>query len=120
MLELFGESRLRDEELELLALLAATQHASLSLTERLAKLSRDHTRARRKVRLQGELSTLLSKLERLAPTPTGERFDEQVADILRAALRKTRGKVYGDDGAAKLLGLKPTTLQSKLRKYGVK
>ncbi|MGB5811417.1 MAG: sigma 54-interacting transcriptional regulator [Polyangiales bacterium] len=39
---------------------------------------------------------------------------------LAQALRRTRGKIYGDDGAAKLLGLKPTTLQSKLKKHGLK
>jgi len=31
-----------------------------------------------------------------------------------AALRRTRGKIYGEDGAARLLGIKPTTLLSRL------
>lgn len=35
------------------------------------------------------------------------------------ALRSTNGKIYGDDGAAQLLDLKPTTLQSKMRKLGI-
>ncbi|MEM7435187.1 MAG: sigma 54-interacting transcriptional regulator [Myxococcota bacterium] len=39
---------------------------------------------------------------------------------LARALRRTRGKIYGSDGAARLLGLKPTTLQSKLKKHGLK
>jgi formate hydrogenlyase transcriptional activator len=30
------------------------------------------------------------------------------------------GKIYGADGAAKALGLKPTTLQSKLRSLGIR
>lgn len=34
------------------------------------------------------------------------------------ALRKTGGKIYGDDGAANLLGIKPTTLASRLKKWG--
>lgn len=38
---------------------------------------------------------------------------------LLAALRYTNGKIYGRDGAAKLLDLKPTTLQSKLKKHGI-
>jgi len=38
--------------------------------------------------------------------------------VLRA-LERTRGKIYGPDGAAVLLGLKPTTLQSRMRKLGV-
>ena len=39
---------------------------------------------------------------------------------LVAALRQTGGKIYGPDGAARLLDLKPTTLQSKLKKHGLK
>jgi hypothetical protein len=31
----------------------------------------------------------------------------------------TRGKLHGADGAAALVGLKPTTLQSKLKKHGI-
>ena len=38
---------------------------------------------------------------------------------LLVALRHTGGKIYGRDGAAKLLELKPTTLQSKLKKHGI-
>lgn len=119
-LALHGESRLRDQELELLSMLAAAQHRALERTERLAALCRSHTRTRRQVRLHGELGVLLGKLERLQPAESSERFDDQVADVLRQALRRTRGKIYGEDGAAKRLGLKPTTLQSKLKKYGVK
>jgi DNA-binding NtrC family response regulator len=39
---------------------------------------------------------------------------------IAAALRRTRGKIYGEDGAAKLLGIKPTTLLSRLAKLGLK
>ena len=38
---------------------------------------------------------------------------------LIAALQATGGKIYGNDGAAQLLNLKPTTLQSKLKKHGI-
>ena len=38
---------------------------------------------------------------------------------LERALRRTAGKIYGPGGAAELLGLKPTTLQSRMRKLGV-
>lgn len=31
------------------------------------------------------------------------------------ALRQARGKIYGPDGAAELLGLKPTTLVSRIK-----
>jgi len=35
------------------------------------------------------------------------------------ALRRTGGKIYGRDGAARLLDLKPTTLQSRIKKLGI-
>lgn len=39
---------------------------------------------------------------------------------LEKALAITGGKIYGSDGAAALLDLKPTTLQSRLKKLGLK
>jgi hypothetical protein len=36
------------------------------------------------------------------------------------ALAKTRGKIYGPDGAAALLGLRPTTLSSRVHRMGLK
>ena len=38
---------------------------------------------------------------------------------LTRALKASAGRVFGDDGAARLLGLKPTTLASRLRKLGI-
>lgn len=38
---------------------------------------------------------------------------------IQAALRRTQGKIYGDDGAAVLLGMKPTTLVSRIKALGV-
>ena len=40
------------------------------------------------------------------------------ADIERA-LRQCKGQVYGKDDAAALLGMKPTTLWSRLRSLGI-
>jgi transcriptional regulator with GAF, ATPase, and Fis domain len=40
-------------------------------------------------------------------------------EYLSLALQACGGKIYGVDGAAALLGIKPTTLQSKLRKLGL-
>ncbi len=37
-----------------------------------------------------------------------------------AALRHTGWRVYGEDGAAKLLGIKPTTLASRMKNLGIK
>jgi formate hydrogenlyase transcriptional activator len=35
------------------------------------------------------------------------------------ALQRAHGKIYGPDGAAKALGLKPSTLYGKMRKHGI-
>lgn len=47
-------------------------------------------------------------------------FDEMNRRYLRLVLEHTAGKIYGEDGAARLLGMKPTTLQSKLKKLGIR
>ena len=52
------------------------------------------------------------------PGPPG-KFDDEVRHLIERALAATSGRVYGPQGAAALLGLKPTTLQGKMRKYGV-
>ncbi|WP_218188213.1 helix-turn-helix domain-containing protein [Desulfosarcina cetonica] len=46
-------------------------------------------------------------------------FDQMVTIHLKKALTLTGGKIYGKGGAAEILGMKPTTLQSKLKKYGI-
>jgi transcriptional regulator with GAF, ATPase, and Fis domain len=39
---------------------------------------------------------------------------------LRAALRLAEGRIYGPDGAADILGVKPTTLISRLKALGLR
>ena len=41
-------------------------------------------------------------------------------DVVREALEGTGWKIYGDDGAAARLGIKPTTLSSRMRKMGLR
>jgi Bacterial regulatory protein, Fis family len=60
------------------------------------------------------------------PTGLGPRPGERILPLreaerrhLLAALKHTGGKIYGQNGAARLLDLKPTTLQSKLKKHGI-
>jgi transcriptional regulator with GAF, ATPase, and Fis domain len=56
----------------------------------------------------------------LKAAPQLMRVEEQKAlekTNLANALKYCQGKIYGDNGAAKVLGLKPTTLASKLKKY---
>jgi transcriptional regulator with GAF, ATPase, and Fis domain len=46
-------------------------------------------------------------------------YEEAMRLRIEDALRASGGKIYGADGAAAALGLKPTTLQSKIRKLGI-
>jgi transcriptional regulator with GAF, ATPase, and Fis domain len=57
------------------------------------------------------------------PTPTDATilpFAEAERRLLLRALELAGGKIYGDGGAARLLHLKPTTLQAKLKKHGIR
>jgi formate hydrogenlyase transcriptional activator len=60
---------------------------------------------------------------RASPASVSSR-PTRLADIERQtileALECCRGRIYGRDGAAALLGLKPTTLYGKMRKHGIK
>jgi len=47
------------------------------------------------------------------------RFDDEVRALIERALSHAGGRVYGPNGAASLLGLRPTTLQGKMKKYGI-
>jgi transcriptional regulator with GAF, ATPase, and Fis domain len=46
-------------------------------------------------------------------------LERTVRRAIETALRHTGGKIYGADGAAAILGLKPPTLQSKMRRLGI-
>jgi len=51
---------------------------------------------------------------------TDEELRSLEAANIQAALKKCHGKVYGANGAAALLGLKPTTLNSRIKSLGIK
>ena len=57
-------------------------------------------------------------------TPQRILTDEELrafeADNIRAALSHCHGKVYGPKGAAALLGIKPTTLNSRIKSLGIR
>lgn len=57
-------------------------------------------------------------------SPPIEPITESDCEALRYhaiinALQRARGKLYGTDGAAHLLGIKPTTLASRMKKLGI-
>jgi transcriptional regulator with GAF, ATPase, and Fis domain len=78
----------------------------------------------------GRLAMELPAGENARPTPSAMsgaavkvRTDAELrkleADNIRAALEVTKGKVYGSGGAAELLGVKPTTLASRMKALGL-
>ncbi len=54
----------------------------------------------------------------IAPTPAGSLADVERQTILDA-LERCGGRIYGPTGAARLLGLKPTTLYGKMKKLHI-
>lgn len=46
-------------------------------------------------------------------------WEEATRRCIEEALYSSKGRIYGEGGAAELLGLKPSTLQSKMKKLGV-
>jgi transcriptional regulator with GAF, ATPase, and Fis domain len=55
-------------------------------------------------------------------TPGDDRLrplDEVIAAHIESALHRSSGKVEGRDGAAKILGLHPSTLRGRMRKLGI-
>jgi len=53
-----------------------------------------------------------------AARPVGT-FEDEARAVIERALTEAGGRVYGPQGAAALLGLKPTTLQGKMKRYGI-
>jgi len=88
-----------------------------------------------------ERATILSRVPELGPDafdlPTREKASPQPAPAAAAKSEKvptlaavqrehilrvlslTKGRIYGPGGAAQLLGLKPSTLQSRMKKLGI-
>ena len=57
-------------------------------------------------------------------TPTGKtslvKLEEIEREHIIAVLKKTNWKISGEKGAAKILGLNPTTLEARIKKMGIK
>jgi transcriptional regulator with GAF, ATPase, and Fis domain len=51
---------------------------------------------------------------------TKSQLRQREADNIQAALRQANGKVFGRGGAAEILGMRPTTLASRLKVLGLK
>jgi transcriptional regulator with GAF, ATPase, and Fis domain len=51
---------------------------------------------------------------------TQAEWEKRERANLMAALEAANGKIYGAGGAAELLGMKPTTLSSRLQSLGIR
>jgi transcriptional regulator with GAF, ATPase, and Fis domain len=61
----------------------------------------------------------LPLMETPMPPARVSTLEEVQAHHIREVLARTGGRIYGTGGAAELLGLKPSTLQSKMQKLGI-
>lgn len=52
--------------------------------------------------------------------PEIKTIDEMERDYILSILKKCKGRIYGERGAAALLKIPPTTLNSKIKKLGIK
>ncbi len=51
--------------------------------------------------------------------PAGENLDEVERHHINQVLQNTRWRIRGNGGAAEILGLKPTTLEARMKKLGI-
>jgi formate hydrogenlyase transcriptional activator len=63
---------------------------------------------------------LARRTNRKSSDVAAPRFEHAMRKTIEESLRATRGKIYGVEGAAARLGLKPGTLQSKMKKLGIR
>ena len=56
----------------------------------------------------------------LSASDSVQSYEATMRACIQRALQSTGGQIYGPSGAAALLALKPTTLQSKMRKLRIK
>jgi transcriptional regulator with GAF, ATPase, and Fis domain len=68
--------------------------------------------------LQAPLSELKESVE--APRPAGTNLEEAEREHILRVLKEAKGMLSGPQGAAARLGLKRTTLNSKLKRLGIR
>ena len=49
-----------------------------------------------------------------------DNLDRLVSNKIKSVIERTNGKVHGPGGAAEILGVNPSTLRNKMKKYGIK
>ena len=49
-----------------------------------------------------------------------DNLDSLISNHIKSVVERTNGKIHGPGGAAEILGVNPSSLRNKLRKYGIK
>jgi transcriptional regulator with GAF, ATPase, and Fis domain len=49
-----------------------------------------------------------------------KEMTRRMRDNMVAALKRSGGRIYGPGGAAELLGIRPSTLSTRIKKLGLK
>ncbi|EEF59074.1 sigma-54 interaction domain-containing protein [Pedosphaera parvula] len=52
--------------------------------------------------------------------PSLGELKQQEKQVILNALKQAQGRIYGEEGAAAILSMKPTTLASRIQRYGLK
>ena len=71
------------------------------------------------VHVPGAYTPCMSAEPAIPQPSSAQPFDDAVRQHIEASLKSTQGRVDGPFGAAKLLGLNPNTLRSKMRKLRI-
>jgi formate hydrogenlyase transcriptional activator len=113
---------------------------SRTLGKRIESISKDHMLALQRYPWPGNVRELRNVVERAMILATGPRLaiepprakatgtaaprSLQLEDVerehIRAVLERTRWRIRGDGGAAAVLGLKPSTLEGRIAKLGLR
>ncbi len=70
--------------------------------------------------LQESVDPVTAELKATTPVSTRAQLLELERTSITEALQRSRGKIYGPGGAAEILGMRPTTLSSKIAALQIK
>ena len=70
--------------------------------------------------MKGTTFNIAEELENYSPVPDKiTPLDDREREYIIKVLQFTGGKIYGEDGAAVLLGINPSTLRARMKKLGI-
>jgi len=58
--------------------------------------------------------------EQLLHSAPVDNLDSLISNHIKSVVARTSGKIHGPGGAAEILGVNPSSLRNKMRKYGIK